>query len=106
MAVPGNQKFPTAIDAFKVLKNCTEVITPECLRVLYGIPQLETDSQTRPLGIFEKSPQAYLQSDLDLFFSNFSDNQVQTTPLLYSIDGGVAQTFEQGFAYNGESGMA
>lgn len=103
--MPGSQKFPTAIDAFKVLKNCSDVITPECLRILYGIPELDTNLQTRPLGIFEKSPQAFLQDDLDLFFKNFSAYQVHTSPKVLSIDGGYAQTFEQGFGYNGESDL-
>ena len=49
--------------------------------------------------------QAYLQSDLDLFFSNFSKNQVQKTPTTRLIDGAIVQTTNQGFGYNGESDL-
>jgi len=46
-----------------------------------------------------------LQPDLDLFFKNFSAKQVQTTPNLVAIDGGVAQTEQKSFNFNGESSL-
>jgi tripeptidyl-peptidase-1 len=50
--------------------------------------------------------QAYLQSDLNLFYSSLATNvPVGYAPTLNSIDGGVAQTSSQSFSYNGESDL-
>lgn len=87
------------------LEQCNEFIVPDCLRVLYEIPPVFTNLQTNPYGIVEYSPQAYLQSDLDLFFANYSKRQVQRSPTLVSVDGGYAQTQVEGFEYNGESDL-
>ncbi|KAI4199992.1 MAG: hypothetical protein LQ350_004254 [Teloschistes chrysophthalmus] len=90
---------------FDELKNCNKTITPNCLRALYLFPPGFTANSQNSYGIVEYTPQAYLQGDLDLFFSNFSKNQVQRTPDLDSIDGGIPQTTKQGFAFNGESDL-
>lgn len=37
----------------------------------------------------EYTPQAYVASDLDMFFKNFSQSQVGERPVLVSIDGGI-----------------
>ncbi|KAL9011477.1 MAG: hypothetical protein Q9173_003676 [Seirophora scorigena] len=87
------------------LKNCNKFITPNCLRALYLFPPGFTANPKNSYGIVEYSPQAYLQGDLDLFFANFSKNQVQRTPTLASIDGGFPQTTNQGFQFNGESDL-
>ncbi|KAI4161597.1 MAG: hypothetical protein LQ342_004738 [Letrouitia transgressa] len=87
------------------LKNCNKRITPNCLRALYRFPPGVTANPKNSYGIVEYTPQAYLQSDLDLFFANFSKNQVQRTPTLASIDGGIPQTTNKGFAFNGESDL-
>ena len=87
------------------LQNCNKFITPNCLRALYQfLPGISANSKNS-YGIVEYTPQAYLQGDLDLFFANFSRKQVQRTPILDSIDGGVPQTTNQGFNYNGESDL-
>jgi hypothetical protein len=44
----------------------------------------EVDWQT-----VEYTPQAYLQSDLDMFHGNFSDGLVGVAPYMVSIDGGM-----------------
>jgi hypothetical protein len=36
----------------------------------------------------EYTPQAYVASDLDMFFKNFSKSQIGERPTLVSIDGG------------------
>jgi tripeptidyl-peptidase-1 len=54
-------------------------------------------------GIVEYTPQAYLPSDLDKFFANFSESQVGDRPTLKSIDGGFLQTQNESFNFNGES---
>lgn len=87
------------------LSMCDEFIVPDCLRYLYLIPPVLTNLQTNPYGVVEYSPQAFLQSDLDLFFANYSKNQVHKSPNLISIDGGYAQTADQSFDYNGESDL-
>ncbi|KAL8809289.1 MAG: hypothetical protein Q9200_003542 [Gallowayella weberi] len=87
------------------LKNCNRFITPNCLRALYLFPPGKTKNPKNSYGIVEYTPQAYLQSDLDLFFANFSKNQEQRTPTLNSIDGGIPQTTQQGFQFNGESDL-
>ena len=56
-------------------------------------------------GIVEYTPQAFLQNDLNLFFANFSKNQVQKTPIINLIDGATVQTTNQGFNFNGESDL-
>lgn len=55
--------------------------------------------------IAEYTPQAFLQTDLNLFFQNFSTSQVLKSPIVISIDGGVAQTTNQSFNFNGESSL-
>ncbi|KAL9021903.1 MAG: hypothetical protein Q9185_000917 [Variospora sp. 1 TL-2023] len=87
------------------LENCNRFITPNCLRALYLFPPGLTANPENSYGIVEYSPQAYLQGDLDLFFANFSKNQVQRTPTLASINGGFPQTTNQGFQFNGESDL-
>ncbi|KAL8768557.1 MAG: hypothetical protein Q9209_005242 [Squamulea sp. 1 TL-2023] len=87
------------------LNNCNKFITPNCLRALYLFPPGLTANPKNSYGIVEYTPQAYLQGDLDLFFANFSKNQVQRTPTLNSINGGVVQTTQQGFQFNGESDL-
>lgn len=87
------------------LGNCDELITPNCLRGLYRIPFGKTANAGNSFGIVEYTPQAYLQSDLDLFFSNFSRNQVQKSPILKSIDGGIVQSVNISSQYNRESDL-
>ena len=110
---------------------CTRLITRRWLRTrtlsafVSGRPQKQlVTCLLKDCPTVEFTPQAFLQSDLDMFFayvppatprahglsdvispSNFSPSQVGTTPDLISIDGGVAQTTQQGFNFNGESAL-
>lgn len=54
----------------------------------------------------EYTPQAYLQSDLNLFYANLA-RQIPTAtgPTVDLIDGAVVQTSSQSFDYNGESDL-
>ncbi|KAL9100149.1 MAG: hypothetical protein Q9163_004450 [Psora crenata] len=81
------------------LRECNTHITPICLRALYRFPSGFTANPKNSYGI------AFLQSDLDLFFANFSRRQVQRTPIINLINGAVVQTTDQSFAYNGESDL-
>lgn len=49
--------------------------------------------------------QAFLQDDLDLFFTNFSRNQRHKTPIKNLVDGAVLQKSIESFDYNGESDL-
>ncbi|KAJ2980290.1 hypothetical protein NQ176_g2734 [Zarea fungicola] len=55
--------------------NCGSVITPECIKALYNIPDAPTSPNPKnKLGIFESQGEMYLQSDLDQFYSSFAPN--------------------------------
>lgn len=87
------------------LGECGTYITPDCLRALYEFPAGVSANPQNSFGIVEYTPQIYLQTDLDLFFSNFSSNQSQTSPILDSIDGGEAGNITTGFSLNAESDL-
>ena len=86
------------------LTTCNTQITPDCLRALYNLPNGTLAKSS--YGIVEYTPQAYLQSDLNLFYSNLA-RQIPsgTAPIFDPIDGGVDQTTTQSFNYNGESDL-
>lgn len=58
------------------------------------------------MGIVEYTPQAYLQADLNLFYSNLA-RQIPsgTAPTLDGIDGGYVQTTTQTYDDNAESDL-
>ncbi|KAG9312119.1 peptidase S8/S53 domain-containing protein [Chiua virens] len=87
------------------LSTCNEYITLECLHVLYGLEDTPSSTPKNTFGIVEYTPQAYLQSDLDMFFGNFSPSLYRRSPHMISIDGGYVQTEYQGFDYNSESDL-
>ncbi|KAJ6542703.1 subtilisin-like protein [Mycena capillaripes] len=87
------------------LSNCDVQITPSCYRALYNIPDVPTirSASKNSFAIVEYTPLAYVPSDLDLFFANFSPNLVGSRPELISIDGGVVQSELLDLALNEES---
>lgn len=87
------------------LKNCDSYITPACLRALYQVPVNKAANKANSLGVVEYTPQAYLAADLDHFFANFTPNAIGQRPILASIDGGVVQTTNKSFNFNGESNL-
>ncbi|KAI0922998.1 hypothetical protein AcV5_009837 [Taiwanofungus camphoratus] len=101
--------FPKTTGTIKTLlnelENCDEQITPICLRALYNFEYEPVAPEKNSVAIVEYTPQAYVPSDLDLFFANFSSSQIGERPTLVSIDGGVVQSSETGFNYNGESNL-
>ncbi|KAH9915208.1 subtilisin-like protein [Fomitopsis serialis] len=88
------------------LTACGEQITPDCLRLLYNftdfVPQVPGNNS---IAIVEFTPNAYVASDLDMFFANFSPSQVGERPVLVSIDGGVVQTTTESLDDNVESDL-
>lgn len=87
------------------LEDCDELITPICLRALYDFVYEPLVPNKNTIGIVEYTPQAYVPTDLDMFFGNFSSEQVGERPTLVSIDGGFIQSNQTGFDYNGESNL-
>ncbi|KAK5130674.1 hypothetical protein LTR08_001835 [Meristemomyces frigidus] len=87
------------------LDMCDEYITPDCLRSLYEFGVNTQANKKNSYGIVEYTPQAYVPSDLDLFFQNFSSSQVGNRPIFDSVDGGVVQQTNMSFNYNGESDL-
>ncbi|SPO00049.1 related to serine protease [Cephalotrichum gorgonifer] len=87
------------------LTQCDTMITPACLRALYSIPPGTLQWPNNTLGVVEYTPQAFLQSDLDLFFADFQPDLVGTPPLVNYVAGGVLQTEKQSYFYNGESSL-
>ena len=86
------------------LTTCNTQITPDCLRALYNLPNGTLAKSS--YGIVEYTPQAYLQSDLNLFYTNLArEIPSGTAPTFDSIDGGVDQTTTQNFNDNGESDL-
>ncbi|EGO00781.1 hypothetical protein SERLA73DRAFT_167028 [Serpula lacrymans var. lacrymans S7.3] len=87
------------------LEQCDEYITPICLRTLYSLEYVPLATEKNSFAVVEYTPQAYLQSDLQLFAQNYSQDLIGKEPYMVSIDGGYAQTEYQGFDYNGESDL-
>ena len=86
------------------LANCGSQITPACLRALYNLPNATL--QKSSYGIVEYTPQAYLQSDLNLFYATLAESiPDNTAPIFSSVDGGVEQTANSGFSYYGETAL-
>ncbi|KAJ7595053.1 subtilisin-like protein [Mycena floridula] len=97
---PSTFALPSKLDT----ANCDKVITLDCLRALYSIDYTLV-SKKNSYGIVEFTPQAFLGSDLDLFFANFSPSLVGARPISVLIDGAVVQTTNQSFDFNGESDL-
>ena len=101
--IKGPGAAPDAAQPFD-LSTCNTQITPDCLRALYSAPNGTLAMSS--YGIVEYTPQAYLQSDLDLFYTNLArEIPAGTGPTFDSIDGGVDQTTTQSFNNNGESDL-
>ncbi|KAG1727664.1 peptidase S8/S53 domain-containing protein [Suillus paluster] len=92
-------------DIISQLKDCDKQTTPICLRTLYGLWYQPVSGKNNSYGIVEYTPQAYLQSDLDMFAKNFSTGLEGVSPTMVSIDGGYLQTTNMSFDYNGESNL-
>jgi len=74
---------------------CGTLITPDCIRSLYDIPEGTLDLSS--FGIVELDENTYLQSDLEAFYGLAATNVPSgTAPIFDSIAGGVGQTEVQG----------
>ncbi|TGJ88447.1 hypothetical protein E0Z10_g268 [Xylaria hypoxylon] len=76
-------------------QGCDTYMTPDCIRLLYGIPKGTTKHADNKMGIFQSLSEHYTQQDLDNFFWAFTDNIPNGThPELLSVDGGEGATTE------------
>jgi tripeptidyl-peptidase-1 len=72
------------------LANCDKLITPECVKALYKVPQATLANPTNAMGIFEEGD-FYDQEDLNLFFANYTPYIPQGThPIANFVDGAQA----------------
>ncbi|KAK3647834.1 Tripeptidyl-peptidase sed1 [Elasticomyces elasticus] len=72
------------------LQHCDTVATPDCIAALYNITKGTKASKGNQLGIFEDLGDYYSQTDLNLFFANFTPYIPQGThPKLDAIDGAI-----------------
>jgi tripeptidyl-peptidase-1 len=92
-------------DLHHELVGCDQQTTPECLRALYGIPVNEEAVEGNSFGVAEFTPQAYVPTDLDIFFSNFSDKLVGERPILKTAQGAIVQQQNKSCAFNCESNL-
>jgi tripeptidyl-peptidase-1 len=92
-------------NALMTLVNCDSMITPACLQALYNVPPNTSAMKNNSLGVVEYTPQAYLQSDLNMYFKQFSPRQDGLSPDTNLIDGAIIQTKNQSFNFNGESAL-
>lgn len=95
----------TVFNALATMDDCDTMITPACLRALYNIPQGTLSAAANPLGIVEYTPQAFLQTDLNMFFDSFLPASVGVSPNIDLIDGATIETQTQSFGLNGESAL-
>ncbi len=102
--IKGPGAEPDAAPEAFTLATCNTDITPDCLRALYNFPNGTLAKSS--YAVVEYTPQAYLQADLNLFYSNLA-RQIPsgTAPTFDSIDGGVDQTTTKSFNDNGESDL-
>ncbi|ORY67675.1 Pro-kumamolisin [Pseudomassariella vexata] len=108
--IPGGSGFsPKQGDmiqnALATLDDCDQMLTLDCIRALYGIPRGSLAQSNNTLGIVEYTPQAFLQSDLNMFFAEFSPDIPSKEPVVQLIDNAVVQTQNQSFDFNGESSL-
>jgi tripeptidyl-peptidase-1 len=92
-------------NALMSLENCDTMITPQCLQALYAVPPGSMAMKNNTLGVVEYTPQAFLQSDLNMYFKQFAPDLTQTAPNVNLIDGAIIQTANQSFTFNGESAL-
>jgi len=85
---------PVNITGLNGVKNCSQLITIDCLRAIYGIPVATTNHTGNQLGIAEWADYLYLP-DLKTFFQNFTSPRIpdSVTPEFISIDGGKPSNF-------------
>ncbi|KAF2669928.1 subtilisin-like protein [Microthyrium microscopicum] len=85
----------SSLSSNHTLKDCssTGLITPQCIKELYHIPNVTMPQAGDEIGVFEtvSDGNAYSQNDLNLFFRKFYPQIPNGThPTLQSVEGGSA----------------
>ncbi|GKT96345.1 subtilisin-like protein [Colletotrichum tofieldiae] len=101
----GPKQGAIVMNALMDLNQCDAMITPDCLRALYATPPGSLKASNNTLGIVEYTPQAFLQSDLDMYFNEFEPRAKGTGPIVTLVGNAVVQTKNQSFNFNGESSL-
>lgn len=101
----GPKQGAVVMNALMDLNQCDSMITPDCLRALYATPPGSLKSSNNTLGIVEYTPQAFLQSDLDMYFNEFEPRAKGQGPIVSLVGNAVVQTTNQSFRFNGESAL-
>jgi len=88
-ARPAIAEDASAFTGLTGLKNCSGLITIQCLRALYGFPAGHYNHSGNQMGIAEWADYLYLP-DLKPFFANWTTPTIpaDTVPEFISIDGG------------------
>ncbi|KAJ7804637.1 hypothetical protein B0H14DRAFT_2612151 [Mycena olivaceomarginata] len=68
------------------LRKIGQPFTLACIHSLYNITYIPKAADWKSLGIVSQAPATYLQSDLDMFFANFSLGLIGKSPLFARID--------------------
>ncbi|CZR58556.1 related to serine protease [Phialocephala subalpina] len=106
---PDDQSNPKqgaqVLNALMTLENCDTMITPACLQALYNAPPGSLSMKNNTLGVVEYTPQAFLQTDLNMYFKQFEPRLDGVSPNTNLIDGASIQTKNQSFNFNGESAL-
>ena len=80
------------------LKHCDRAITPACIAALYDIPPsaITPPNSSNVMGIYESEFQRWDQTDLDIFFANFTNGRVPkgAHPISMAIDGGRSEALQ------------
>ncbi|KAE9408682.1 subtilisin-like protein [Gymnopus androsaceus JB14] len=110
VGLPGSGNGPkkgaaTSPNTNSDLSTCDEEITVDCLKALYNISYTPVSGDTNTYGIVEYTPEAVLKSDLDMFFAVYAPDLVGVYPTEFDIDGGVQQTEDESFDFNGEPSL-
>lgn len=92
-------------NAMMDLEQCNTMITPACLQALYKMPVGKLAASNNTLGIVEYTPQAFLQSDLDMYFDEFQTKLKGIGPDVKLLDNAIVQTENVSFSFNGESAL-
>lgn len=69
--------------------DCFKYTTPECLRLLYGIPFSSTPSHpNNSIGVYASDWLTWIGEDLDQFFGDFQPSLISHRPVMLPINGG------------------
>ena len=92
-ATPRNNQSPPSQDLnvkSSSIEYCDNYVSPACIMAMYNITRGTTATSGNELGIFEESPAALHQADLDSFFSHVAPEIPSGTfPKLRKIDGAI-----------------